>query len=163
MKKKLQHAAIIFLGNGVAISRLATSVRFHGEKSITSPNKLLVDKSFKRLSKDHMHRWKWTRMLDATNDARDIETNFLSMVKVMQKLGLLTTEELKRKRAGKTLTIQDDCKPHAGPPIPDSLGLINEITEKELLAKIKVLRCTTTPDIRQMRRHTKCRNSLPWN
>ena len=64
-------------------------------------------------------------MSDATNDARDIETNFLSMVKVMQKLGLLTTEELKRKRAGKTLTIRDDCKLHGGPPTTDFFFFYN--------------------------------------
>jgi len=34
----------------------------------------------------------------------------------------------------------------------DSLDHVNELTEKQLLAEIQFLRCTTAPDIRQIRR-----------
>jgi len=159
---KLQYAPITNLGaegefakldNRIAISGGTTSVKCHGQKNIISTNRLLVDPSFQRLTtEDRTREWKWARTSDATEDAREIEANFLSTVKVTKKLALLKKEELKKKKAGKTLKILDECKLHGGPLTPDSLDCVNELTEKQLLAEIKFLRCTTAPDIRQMRR-----------
>ena len=73
------------------------------------------------------------------------------MEKVTKKLALLKKEELKRKKAGQTLKIPDECKLHGGPLTPDSVDCVNEVTEKQLLAEIKLLQCTTAPDIRHMR------------
>ena len=75
------------------------------------------------------------RTSDATEDAREIEANFLSTVKVTKKLALLKKEELKMKKAGKTLKILDECKLHGGPLTPNSLDHVNELTEKQLLVK----------------------------
>jgi len=109
---KLQYAPITNLGtegefakldNRIAISGGSTSVKCHRQKNIISTNRLLVDPSFQRLSEeDRMREWKWARTSDATEDAREIEANFLSTVKVTKKLALLKKEELKRKKAGKT-------------------------------------------------------------
>ena len=57
---------------------------------------------------------------------------------------------MKREKAGKTLKIIDECKLHGGPLTTNSLGLINEITEKQLLGGIKFLWYKTAQDIRQM-------------
>jgi len=50
------------------------------------------------------------------------------------------------------MKILNECKLHGGPLTPDSLSLLNELTETHLTAEIKFFRCTTVPNIKQMRR-----------
>ena len=132
---ELQYAPITNLGaegkfakldTSIAITGGTTSVKCHKQKNVISTNRLLVDPSFQRLSEeDKMREWKWARTSDATKDAREIEANFLSTVKVTKKLALLKKEELKRKKAEKDSENLDECKLHGGPITPDSLTLVN--------------------------------------
>jgi len=79
--------------------------------------------------KERMQEWKWARKSNAAETAREIESNFLFMVRERKKLALLKKEELKRKKTKKTMKILNECKLHGGPLTPDSLILLNELTE----------------------------------
>jgi len=91
-------------------------------------------------------------MSDATEDAREIEANFLFTPffygESNEETWSAEKEELKRKKLER-LKILDECKLHGGPLTPDSLDHVNELREKQLLVEIKFLWCITAPDIRQ--------------
>jgi len=74
------------------------------------------------------------------------------MVRETKKLALLKKEELKKNKTEKTMKILKECKLHGGPLTLDSLILLNELTETQLIDEIKFLRYTTAPNIKQMRR-----------
>lgn len=69
-------------------------------------------------------------MSNMTEDPREIKARFLFMVKVTKALVLLTKEELKYKRAAKTLKILDECKLQHGSLKLNSIDLVNKLTKK---------------------------------
>ena len=52
----------------------------------------------------------------------------------------------------KVMKLLEVCKEHSGPITPTSVGILNNLGEKQLLAEVGYLRATVAPDIRQMRR-----------
>jgi len=85
-----------------------------------------------------------------TQRRRRVVSCTTSKLIISRLLGRTYPEPIRKKP--ERLKILDECKLHGGPLTPDSLNLVNELTEKQLIAEIKFLRCTTAPDIRQRRR-----------
>ena len=50
------------------------------------------------------------------------------------------------------MKLLDECKAHQGPVTPSNVGILENLTEKELLSEIGYLRVTVAPDICQRRR-----------
>ena len=68
------------------------------------------------------------------------------------RLTVLKKEDLKKKKLMKVMKLLEVCKEHSGPITPTSVGILNNLDEKQLLAEVGYLRATVAPDIRQMRR-----------
>ena len=79
--------------------------------------------------------------------AKRLERDFIETVKLQTKLALLKKEDLKKKKATRTLKLLKMSKGHGGSLTKKSLNKLNKLTEEELLAEISYLRATTAPDI----------------
>jgi len=83
---------------------------------------------------------------------KKLEQDFIATVKATRKIALLKKEEMKIKKSLKVLKQMDVCKDHGGPLSPNSLYLLDNLSEKQLIAEVVYLRLTIAPNIRQMRR-----------
>ena len=81
-----------------------------------------------------------------------MERDFIEIMKLQIKLALLKKEDLKKKKAIRTLKLLEMSKGHGGSLTKKSLNKLNKLTEEELLAEISYLRATIAPDIRMKRR-----------
>ena len=64
---------------------------------------------------------------------------------------MIKKEDLKMRKTQKTIEKIGICKLHGGPVTTTSLHLLEQLTEKLLLAEVSYLRLTIMPEIRQMR------------
>ena len=79
-----------------------------------------------------------------------LEADFLATVDSAKKLALHmkhVKEELKRKKASKMLIVLERCKQHSGTLSPNSLDILPQLTEKQLLDEISYLQLTVAPGI----------------
>jgi len=76
----------------------------------------------------------------------------LQTVKSDKQLFLVKKEELERKKLQETIDLLEKCKEHGGPITPNTMEMMNQLTENELLVEIAYLRMTIAPDIGQKRR-----------
>ena len=131
----------------------STSVKTHSQKNVVMTNKLLVSSEFEQYSDSTKRQhWKWARGSDEVERAKQLERDFLSTVKASKEIALLKKQQLKLKKNRKTLDQLQACKAHGGPITKQSLDMIDELDEKQLISEIGYLRLTVAPEIRQMRR-----------
>ena len=82
--------------------------------------------------------------------AKQLESNFIETVKFQTKLALLKKEDLKKKRAIRTLKLLETC--NGWTSHKEKFKQTKQINREGLLAEILYLRATVAPDIRQKRR-----------
>ena len=116
-------------------------------------NRFLISGEFEDMPvSDRKRKWKWARSSEQVKKVRKLETDFLNTVHVSKKLSLLKKEEIKKKKAQRSIKILEECKKHGGPITPNTLNTLNGLVETQLLHEIAYLRATIAPNIRQMRR-----------
>src|SRR5579872_138110 len=94
-----------------------------------------------------------TKNSNETRTVRKLEADFLETVKSAERLSLVKKEELKCKKSQKTTNLLENCKKHGGPITPNSIQMLTELNENQLLSEIAYLRMTIAlPDIRQKQR-----------
>lgn len=106
----------------------------HSRKKVIVSNGLLVDSKFESKSEEEKRKsWTWARCSDGV---KKLEADFLATVHAAKKLALLKKEDLKKKKAGKTLVVLENCKSHGGPMTPNNLDPLSTLTGKQLLTEI---------------------------
>ena len=141
------------LDNRVKISGGSTSIRTHSMKTIVATNRLLVSSDFlEKTDAEKRQQWKWARTSDAVKKAKQLEKDFLETVKVTKQLSIMKKEELKKKKILRTQHILEMCKAHGGPVTVNSIGILEKLSEKQLINEISYIRITVAPEIRQKRR-----------
>lgn len=140
------------LDHRIKASGGSTSIQTHSRKNLLVSSGLLVDSSFESKSpEDRKTVWKWVRCSEEVKAVRKLETDFLETVNSAKKLALQKKEELKKKKAIKEFAVLEKCKQNGGPMTPNSLNLLSQLNENQLLAEISYLRLTVAPYIRQKR------------
>ncbi|XP_013414654.1 uncharacterized protein LOC106176709 [Lingula anatina] len=141
------------LDHRIKVTGGSSSVQTLSRKNLLASSGLLVHSQFESKSAaERKERWKWARCSEEVKAVQKLETDFLATVESAKKLALHKKEELKKKKACKTLAVLERCKDHNGPLTVKSLDLLPSLTEKQLLDEINYLRLTVAPDIRQKRR-----------
>ena len=141
------------LDNRVKISGGSTSIRTHSMKTIVATNRLLVSSDFlEKTDAEKRQQWKWACTSDAVKKAKQLEKDFLETVKVTKQLSIMKKEELKKKKILRTQHILEMCKAHGGPVTVNSIGILEKLSEKQLINEISYIRITVAPEIRQKRR-----------
>lgn len=141
------------LDNQIKKSGGMTSVKTHSMKAIVSRNRFLLDSKLDQQSEEERHNmWKRARSSENVKLAKKLEADFLKTVKAAQILSLKRKQELKKKKVVKVLETLKSCKRHGGPVTEDSVHILDDLTEKQLLLETCYLRYTVSPDIRQKRR-----------
>ncbi len=141
------------LDHRIKASGGSASIQTLSRKNLLVSSGLLVDSEFECKSlDDRRSRWKWARCSEEVKAVQKLEADFLATVNSAKKLALRKKEDLKKKKATKTLAVLERCKQHGGPMTPNNLAALSQLNEGQLLAEISYLRLTIAPDIRQMRR-----------
>ncbi|KAK6168582.1 hypothetical protein SNE40_019783 [Patella caerulea] len=161
-EQKLKYAPMTNLGcesefakldNRIRVSGGSTSVTTHSRKNVVATNAFLVDTAFTELSEnERLDRWTWARRSEEVKKVKNLEASFLETVKASNILALQKKEEMKKKKHERSLKLLETYKEHGGPITENTLNLLGELTERQLLAEVGYLRVTLAPDIRQKRR-----------
>ena len=61
----------------------------------------------------------------------------------------MAKKEKKRMKQEKALKLLEACKEHQGPVTPNSLDLLEDLTEKDILKEVRYIRATVNPNIRE--------------
>ena len=72
----------------------------------------------------------------------------------VQILSLQRKEAAKKHKANRILKLIEQCKNHDGPVTASNLELLPILNTKQLLAEIRLLRCTVAPDVKERRKVT---------
>ena len=140
------------LDNRIKVTDGSTSIQTLS-KNVIASSKFLINANFQSMSSEERRdKWMWARCSKEVEEDQMLEADFLATVKSAKKLALYKKEKLRAKKSTKTIAALERCREHNGPLTPNSLTIINKLTEKQLLDEIAYLRLTVIPDIRQKRR-----------
>ena len=92
-------------------------------------------------------QWKWARTSENVTAVKAIESQYLHTFKMSKRLTPVKKEELKKKKTARTLKLLDLCKEHQGPVTADSVDILENLSDKELINEICFLRATVAPEI----------------
>ena len=131
----------------------STSVSTHSKKNIIATNKLLVTSDFTDKSINEKRvEWAWARKSDEAKEVRKLQYEFLETIETTKKIAIVKKEKLKAEKTLKIFKQIEICKKHGGPLTPECLDIVQSLNNEQLLSEVSLLRLTTAPNIRQMRR-----------
>ena len=101
---------------------------------------------------ERVAKWKWAKNSPQAKKVRKIGLNYLESVKAM-KIALLAEKEKKmRGKQAKELDLLERCKLWGGPVTEKSLHSLEKLDDDQLLVKVRYLRATISPNIREKRK-----------
>ena len=68
--------------------------------------------------------------------ANDLQKEFLDQVKEVKVLAVKAKESMKTKKIARTLKILEKIKKHGGPVTPDSLNILDSLSEDQIIAEV---------------------------
>ena len=75
----------------------------------------------------------------------------IDLAEEVNKAAFAAKEAKKKKKIARGFSLLEECKKHGGPITPDSVGLIDGLTQNQLLVETRYLRSTIAPAIKERR------------
>ena len=121
------------------------------DKQVVAKNKYLLSDDFDTAEKTE-DMFQWAKSSAEAKMANDLQKEFLDQVKEVKVLAVKAKESMKTKKIARTLKILEKIKKHGGSVTPDSLNILDSLSEDQIIAEVSFLKLTVAPDLRLRKR-----------
>ena len=139
------------LDRRVKFSGGSTPLQTLSDKEVVSGNSYLTSSSFPVSLKDQMKEFQWARRSKEAKAALALQQNLIDLAEDVNKAAFAAREAKKQRKIARSFSLLDECKQHGGPITPDTVNLLDNLTQKQLLAETRYLRSTVAPAIKERR------------
>lgn len=123
------------------VSGGTTTIQTLSNKTVVKTNKFLEHKDLLDLSPgERALVWRVARTGDDAKLVRALLTDFTSTVAMAHEAMVDKRKTAKRKKALRLVKLIEECKVHGGPVERKSIGILDGLVEKQVLAEMSVLR-----------------------
>ena len=121
------------------------------DKQIVSKNKYLLSDDFDTTDKTE-EQFQWAKSSAEAKMANDLQKQFLDQVREVQMVAVKAKENMKTKKVARSLKVLETVKKHGGPVTGDSVDLLDQLTEVQIIAEVTYLKLTVAPDLKLKKR-----------
>ena len=111
------------------------------DKQIVSKNKYLLSDDFDTSDKTE-EQFQWAKSSAEAKMANDLQKQFLDQVREVQMVAVKAKENMKTKKVARSLKVLETVKKHGGPVTGDSVDLLDQLTEDQIIAEVTYLKLT---------------------
>ena len=139
------------LDRRVKFSGGSTPLQTLSNKEVISGNRYLTSTSFPVSLADQMKEFQWARRSKEAREAMELQQNLINLAEDVNKAAFAAKEAKKKKKIARSFSLLEECKRHGGPVTPESLALLESLTQAQLLVETRYLRSTIAPAIKERR------------
>lgn len=139
------------LDRRVKFSGGSTPLQTLSNKEVISGNRYLTSTSFPVSLTDQMKEFQWARRSKEAKEAIELQQNLINLAEDVNKAAFAAKEAKKKKKIARSFSLLEECKRHGGPVTPESLALLDSLTQAQLLVETRYLRSTIAPAIKERR------------
>ena len=139
------------LDRRVKFSGGSTPLQTLSNKEVISGNRYLTSTSFPVSLADQMKEFQWARRSKEAREAMELQQNLINLAEGVNKAAFAAKEAKKKKKIARSFSLLEECKRHGGPVTPESLALLESLTQAQLLVETRYLRSTIAPAIKERR------------
>ena len=139
------------LDRRVKFSGGSTPLETLSNKEVVSGNRYLTSTSFPVSLEEQMKQFKWARRSKEAKEALELQQNLIKLAEDVNKAAFAAKEAKKKSKIARSFSLLEECKKHGGPVTPESVGLLDRLTQKQLLMETRYLRSTIAPAIKERR------------
>ena len=139
------------LDRRVKFSGGSTPLQTLSNKEVVTGNKYLSSASFPVSLHAQMQEFQWARRSKESKEAIKLQQNLIDLAADVNKAAFAAKEAKKKKKIARSFSLLDQCKDHGGPVTPDSIELLEKLTQEQLLTETRYLRSTIAPAIKERR------------
>ena len=157
--KKMMYSPLTNSGCESRQSNLDRRVKFSGgstplqtisNKEVVSGNRYLITPQFSEAStEEQTSQFKWARNSSEAKEAWALQENLISLAAAVDMEAFKVKEDKKKKKIARSLALLDQCKVHGGPVSLNTINILDNLSEKELLTETRYLRSTVAPHIKE--------------
>ena len=151
---KLQYAPLTNSGCESKFAELDNRVKFSGgssnldtisDKQVVKYNRYLLQPKVIESAKE---QFAWARGSKQAKEARKLQDEFLSQIKVMKSLSIKAKKEAKERKNRAVLKLLATCQQHGGPLTENTIDLVDKLTDKQLITEVSYLKKTLNANIK---------------
>ena len=130
-----------------------TKLKTMSDRHVVKSNKYFESDQWKNLSPELKQKeWNFARNSEKAKIVKEMQRDFFAKVAAADKIANKEKVLKKQKKNIKMLEAFEKVKSHGGPVTANSLNILQEMSEKEILEEVKLLRMTVAPNIREKRK-----------
>ena len=130
-----------------------TKLKTMSDRHVVKSNKYFESDQWKKLSPELKQKeWDFARNSEKAKIVKDMQKDFFAKVAAADKIATKEKAIKKQKKNLKMLEVFEKVKAHGGPVTSDSLNDLENMSEKDILEEVKLLRMTVAPNIREKRK-----------